>query len=164
MKQYINHYFNNEKLSAMIGLVLSVVLIAVTFLLWRYPASPTPRGAAMALFSGAVFLFIATTTTIIHNNSRIRETNATVITSDRALQQIEVKRMEGVLKSAYIAGLALFSVSLMTGLIMMLVVAKPFLKGVALGLIVLGLLGVALELISMKNNRAYFEKIKSLNF
>jgi hypothetical protein len=60
--------------------------------------------------------------------------------------------------------LIFFSTAFITGLILFPLVAKPFLKGIALGLLIFGLTGIGMEVVSIKNNNAYRKQIKSLKF
>ena len=72
--------------------------------------------------------------------------------------------MEKVMATAYIGGLATFSFALVLGVLLSLISKRQILKGLGIGLLLFGIIGVSLEFISMKRNRQYLEEIKLLNF
>jgi hypothetical protein len=73
--------------------------------------------------------------------------------------------MEKVMASSCTSALILFSLCIVAGLGMVLVFRENLLlKGIGLGLLIIGASGHITEAFSMKRNRGYLEEIKSLKF
>ncbi|SEL00108.1 hypothetical protein [Parapedobacter koreensis] len=163
MKDYIIQYFTTERQGAVFGFLLSLALLATAWLLWRYPAHSLQRGIAYALLAGGLFLAVATSITIVHNQKRIVQAKTTEVDDERALQRREISRMENVLKTAYIGGLTTFTLFALGGISLLLFAYSPRFKGLGIGLLLFGLMGIGMELFSMKTNRDYLNRIKSIN-
>src|SRR5690606_39700810 len=99
----------------------------------------------------------------IHNNSKMEETKNFTNTNSE-LQQSEIKRMKSVLSTGYRSALILFSTLVITGLILILLNPNNLLKGIALGLLIIGTIGHTTEVFSMQKNKVYQQKINSINF
>lgn len=165
MKEHILQYYASEKQGAAWGIALGVVFIAVAVWLWRTAGNASlQRGLGYALLSAGALIVLATLITVVYNNRRIRHTKEMPVASNTDLQRAEVSRMEKVMATAYIGGLVTFSVAAVVGIAFLTLAQKQFQKGVGLGLLLFGLLGVGAELFSMKRNRQYLEEIRQLKF
>jgi len=165
MKEHIINYYISEKQGALWGIIIAVLFVVVAALFWRRSAhDELKRGLAYALLGTGVLMLFATTLTLLHNNQRIQNTTEIIVNSNQELQQAEIIRMEKVMATAYIGGLATFSFALVLGVLLSLISKRQILKGLGIGLLLFGIIGVSLEFISMKRNRQYLEEIKLLNF
>jgi len=165
MKEYILQYYASEKQGAVWGIALGIVVMAVAVWLWRRPGNPgLQQGMGYALLGAGTLIVLATLVTVVYNNRRILHTKAMPVASNIDLQRSEVSRMEKVMATAYIGGLVTFSVAAAFGMGLLTLAQKQIVKGIGMGLLLFGLLGMGAEMLSMKRNRRYLEEIRQLKF
>jgi len=165
MKEHILQYYASEKQGATWGIALGATFIVIAIGLWRTAGDTSlQRGLGYALSSAGALIVLATTVTVFYNNRRILHTREMPVASNTDLQRSEVSRMEKVMATAYIGGLVTFSVAAVVGIAFLTLAQNQLKKGVGLGLLLIGLLGVGVELFSMKRNRQYLEEIRQLKF
>lgn len=162
MKEEIINYYLSEKQWSTYGLWIAIVVVTLSIILWRTSVVYSlQRGLSYTLAVAGLLFITATGLTIRHNNQRIAQAKQIIGQSDRVLQQQETTRMQGVMKNAYKAGLASFSIALITGIVLLLVLKTPMNRGIALGVLLFGAYGLMVETLSMRLNRAYLEQVKN---
>jgi 2,4-dienoyl-CoA reductase-like NADH-dependent reductase (Old Yellow Enzyme family) len=166
MKEYIVKYYLSEFHGAVIGLSAGVVFLVAAILLWKFGvAHGLSRGIAYALIGGGLFFTVACVGVSINNKQTAQKVEQSVIVSDTDTQASEIERMEKVMASSYTGALIMFSLFIIVGLVFVLAFQGNLLmKGVGLGLLIIGTYGHFTEAFSMKRNRGYLEEIKSLKF
>jgi len=165
MKEHILQYYTNEKQGAGWGIALGILFIAVAVGLWRAACSMSlQRGLGYTLLSTGALIVLVTVSAVIYNNRSILHTKEMAVASNADLQRSEVSRMEKVMARSYIGGWVTFSVAAVVGFGLLMLGQKQFMKGIGLGLVLFGLLGISAELFSMKRNRHYLEEIRQLKF
>ena len=165
MKEHILQYYTSEKQGAAWGIALGLIFIAVAIWLWRTAGNASlQRGLGYTLLGAGALIVLVTIITVFYNNRRILHTKEMPVASNTDLQRSEVSRMEKVMATAYIGGLVTFSVAAIAGIALLAFAQKLLLKGVGLGLLLFGLLGIGVELFSMKRNRQYLEEVRQLKF
>jgi hypothetical protein len=143
---------------------MAMVFIVVAVLLWRGSLNiEIRRGLAYALLCTGILMVTATTLNVQYNNQRIENTTE-IVTSNYELQQVEIIRMEKVMATAYIGGLTTFSIALALGVLLWLISKRQMVKGIGIGLLLFGMMGLSIKFVSMNRNQHYLEEIKLLNF
>jgi hypothetical protein len=164
MLELVQRYYATERQIAFLGAATGILLLVVAFLLWRGVAAASPfRGMAYALVMTGLLLGGSGLSYASIAGKRAPAAVAAYATqSDQQIRQQEVTRMEKVLASAYIGGLATFTAMLLIGLVLIFMASptSPW-KGVALALMLTGALGHCLEANSMYLNRQYLQTLQS---
>ncbi|HVD96739.1 MAG TPA: hypothetical protein VNB90_00960 [Cytophagaceae bacterium] len=164
MKNYIVQYYLDERNMALVSILVGVVLMVGMYLVWKL-TSPNAfkKGLSYAIFGAAIFFTITGSVYSGYCQYKIYQT-AKFTQTDRALHAFEMDRIEKVLESSYLAGFISFSLMVVIGITMPIFVPSPVLKGVAVGLIIIGIAGLFVETYSMDKNAEYKQKIARLTF
>jgi|GEM_PF-1504389 len=161
MKEQIINYYSNEKQWSTYGLLIAIGLLIVSVLLWKTAGIQTlQRGLACAIGIMAVLFIFAASLTINHNNKRIAKAQQISVNDEVLLKQLETERMEEVMRNAYTMALITFSVALVIGVALLVVVKAPLTKGIAWGLVLFGIYGLLMESISMRKNWVHLEEVR----
>lgn len=164
MLELVQRYYATERQIALLGAATGILLLLAALLLWRGVAASSPfRGMAYALLiSGLLLAGSGFSYASLAGKRAPAAMAAYAAQPEEQIRQQEVTRMEKVLASAYIGGLATFSAMLLIGLVLIFTVpaTSPW-KGVALALMISGVLGHCLEANSMYLNRQYLQALQS---
>ncbi|MRW84959.1 hypothetical protein GJ698_12800 [Pseudoduganella sp. FT26W] len=164
MLELVQRYYVSERHLAFLGGAIGIALLLGAFLLWRGAGVPALfRGMAYALavcgllLAGSGFGYAAMT-----GNKASAAAAAYAGQSDSQIRQQEVQRLEKVLATGYIGGLATFTAMLLIGLILIFTAqdSSPW-KGVALALLITGALGHCIEAHSRFVNQRYLQAIQA---
>lgn len=162
MKSQIIGYYITEKQWATCGLFIAIGFLAISVLLWKTSITQSmQRGLSYTIAISSFLFIIATALTIHYNNKRVTDAKQITINNEMILKEQEIQRMESVMKNAYKAGLTSFSIALITGIVLLLWLRLPVGKGIAWGIVLFGVYGLTMEAISMRKNKAHFEKVKN---
>jgi len=164
MVEHIYQYYQSERNTAILAGIIGLVLLIGSFAFFQFNVSDKLiKGLTYVFLIAGLFFLIAGVLVTIHNNSKMEETKNFTNTNSE-LQQSEIKRMKSVLSTGYRSALILFSTLVITGLILILLNPNNLLKGIALGLLIIGTIGHTTEVFSMQKNKVYQQKINSINF
>lgn len=162
MKKQIIDYYLSEKQWSTYGLWIAIAVVLLSVVLWKTAsAHGMQRGVSYALSAGGLLFMVAAGLTIGYNNQRISKAEQMPGKNDLVLQQQEITRMENVMKNAYETGLISFSIALLTGFVLLFIFKTPVGKGIALGVLLFGAYGLMMEALSMRQNGAYLQQIKT---
>lgn len=162
MPELIQQYYAQERLFALINAGIGGALVVGAAALW-FTTSPTSlaRGMAYTLLITGVLLAVAgiSYTQVVEKRSIAAETSYST-QSEAAVRQEERERIQKVLESGYTAVLAIYTVLILVGLVLLFLTSVvPVWKGVALSLMITGTLGHGIEAFSMQTQRDYLNAI-----
>jgi vacuolar-type H+-ATPase subunit I/STV1 len=162
MMELIQRYYTAERHTAMLAIGIGVLLILMALILW-------PASAAASLARGMAYVFLVAGLfqtgaglgyAVVVGNRSQEAAQVYSARVERDIKQLETARMEALVKSGYIGGLAMYTGLLLSGLVLLLLsVDAPTRKGVALALMIVGVLGCCLEAYSMRANRQYLQAV-----
>jgi len=166
MKECMLKYYASEFNGAIAGGIIGVTLLLSTFLLWRVSDDYSMgQGISYVFFCAGLFFIILCTVVAIRNRNKMEESFKVNSKDNITLQRAEIVRMEKVLDSAYTSGFILFSILVVLGLLLALIVQESFvLKGMGVGMLIVGVVGYCTEALSVKRNKAYLYEIRSQSF
>lgn len=163
MIEHIYQYYQSEQNTAYIAAAIGMVFLASTFILFQYFGNDRLiKGLSYVFCIAGLFFLTAGISVAIHNNRRMEEVKLSSLTN-MELHKSETERMELVMKTGYRSALILFSIIVVCGLAVVLVIPNDLWKGVGLGLLIIGTTGHLTEAFSMQKNKAYQQKIDSIN-
>jgi hypothetical protein len=165
MLELVERYYAAERQTALVGLAAGLALVALALLLWRASASASlARGLACALLVAGLLQGAASAGYAAMLPGR--SAAAMRVYSGRAEEDIrrqEVARMRRVLASGYSGALVTFTALLAFGVVLAFAShGAPVRKGIALALMIAGVLGHMVEALSMQQNREYLEQVETL--
>lgn len=165
MRDLVQSYYAGERQTALLALGVGAALLLLASILWRASA-PTSiaRGMAWALLAFGALHAIASGGYVAMLPGREAATLAVYAGQpDGDVKQHEVARLEGVLASGFVGGLVLHTALVLVGVTLALVSHElPARKGVALALMIAGVLGHCTEAFSMEKNRRYLDRVASI--
>lgn len=164
MMELVQRYYATERHTAMVAIGTGVVLILLSLVLWRASsAAALARGMAYVFLVAGLFQFGAGFGYSIVVSNRAQEVKEIYSShTERDIKWQEAARMERVVKSGYIGGLVTYTVLLLVGLALLLLsIDAPTRKGVALALMIVGVLGHSVEAFSMQANRQYLKAVET---
>ncbi|MES2262587.1 MAG: hypothetical protein V4724_29025 [Pseudomonadota bacterium] len=164
MMELIQRYYAAERQTAMVATGIAVVLILISLLLWRTSsAASLARGVSYVFLVAGLFQSAAGFGySIVAGNRSQQAAKVYSGHAERDIRQQETARMKGVVKSGYIGGLVTYTALLLVGFVLLLLsVDASARKGVALALMVVGVLGLCVEAFSMQANRQYLTAVEA---
>lgn len=165
MIELIQRYYSGERHTALVAMVMGVGLLLVALLLWRNSAVVSlPRGLAhVFLIAGLFYSCAGFGYTFVASNRAVQATQRYSGHSESDIKQQETTRMRQVLRSSFNGGLVIHTLLILGGLgLLVLSMDVPTRKGVALALMVIGVLGHCVEAFSMQFNRQYLQAVEAL--
>jgi hypothetical protein len=161
MQDLIHSYYLSEKATALLATSLGLFLLVGTLVLFRIaPRDSVQRGMAYVFLVGGLFFALTGGgySRVVQQRLVVLETKSHVASETK---QAEIVRMEGVLKSSYGGALIMFTTLICVGLLTACFSKDfPVRRGVAAGLILVGLVGHTIEAISMHKNREYLKRVQ----
>jgi hypothetical protein len=164
MMELIQRYYVAERHTALVAIAIGVVLVLLALFLWRASPGPSiPRGMAHVFLVAALFQIGAGSVyTLTVNNRAAAAAKSYSGYSEHDIKQKETARMEHVVKTGFRNGLVIYTLLVVTGLGMLLLsLDEPGRKGVALALMVVGVLGHSVEAFSLQANRQYLHAVEA---
>jgi hypothetical protein len=165
MLKLVERYYAAERQTALVGLTAGLALIVVALLLWLASASASlARGLACALLVAGLLQGATSAGYVAMLRGRSAAAMAAYSGSaEEDIQRQEVARMRRVLGSGYSGALATFTALLAFGVVLAFVShGAPVRKGIALALMIAGVLGLTVEAFSMQKNREYLVQVETL--
>jgi hypothetical protein len=166
MLDVVRSYYAGERQTALVGVGSGVALLVLALILWRASAAASiGRGMACALLVvGALHAVASGGYAAMLPGREAATLEVYAGRSDGDVKQREIARVEGVLGSGYAGGIALFTALVLVGVALVLVSHElPVRKGVALALMIAGVLGHCTEAFSMQKNHRYLDRVGSLD-
>lgn len=162
--QLVYGYFASERETALTGGVVGIICVVAAFILWaRAGMAPFHRGLAYPLLIAGVLLIGACT--IYASTVERRGVSLVAEYLQKSVEEslaLEEARMSDVAKHGYNGAFAIFTMSIVGGAAMLFFYfGAPFRKGIACGLVVVGLMGFTLEGFSLHKNRQYLQTLRS---
>ncbi|MFY0252542.1 hypothetical protein ACDQ55_01175 [Chitinophaga sp. 30R24] len=165
MITYIHQYYLAEKGTAMIGIILGILFLVIALLLWKLsPDNPLTKGLITGLLVSGLLQLVLTGSYTVVLSRKIAGLSQLQVQTDRVLQETEISRMKKVFASTYPMALAMDTVFIVMGLLLVFITSSPFWKGIGLSLMALGTVAHIGEAFSMQKNAAYQQKITALKF
>jgi hypothetical protein len=164
MTDYMQQYYQNERSTSYLAIAIGILFLLISFLLYyNYGFKRLQKGLSQAFIGAGLFFLLSGIVVSIYNGNKVKE--ATTLTkNDGELLLQEQMRIHVVLMSGYRSALILFSSLIIIGLIILLANSQTTIKGIGLGLLIIGTTGHITEAISMQKNKQYQEKISRLKF
>lgn len=164
MMELIRGYYAGERYTATVAMGIGAVLLLLSLFLWRSASGASlARGMVHVFVLAGLFQLAAGFGYFVVVGNRAQE--AVKIYSgysEQKIRQQETARMEGVIKSGYRGGLVAYTALIVIGLTMLLLsIDVPARKGVALALLIVGVLGHCVEAFSMQANRQYLSAVEN---
>ncbi|WP_322014895.1 hypothetical protein [Paraburkholderia sp. J12] len=164
MIELMQRYYAAERHTAMGAMAVGIALMLLSLLLWKTASTGSlARGMAYVFIVAGLFQFGAGVGYSVVVKARAEE--AVLFYSghdERDIKREETARMERVIKSSFVGGLVTYTVLLLFGLALLLLsIDAPTRKGVALALMIVGVLGHCIEAFSMQENRQYLMTIET---
>jgi hypothetical protein len=161
MNDLIRDYYLGERATALLAMSLGMMLLLSSIVLFRIsPRVSVQRGMAYVLLVGGLFFALSGGGYgyVVQQRMHAHEIKAR---AGNEMREAEVVRMESVLKSSYSGALRMFTTLLCAGLLVACFSKGfPVRQGVAVGLIVFGLVGHTTEALSMRKNRDYLKRVR----
>ena len=164
MIEIVLQYYANERQFALVGVGIGVVLVILAAILWR-TSEVASLGAGMAYFLMIAGMLQATAS---FSYMRLVNRRAELVAktyvgqSEAEIKRQELVRMHRVLKSGYTGALVTYSAFLLIGAALVFIAGDvPIWKGVALALMIVGVIGHCIEAFSMQENRQYLHEVDS---
>jgi hypothetical protein len=163
MTSLIQSYYDGEKGTALTALAIATALILLSLMAWKLSSAGTiPRGMAYALLGFGIFLGASSGGYLTVVRQRVAAVEEQPSRPERELREAEIARMEQVLRSGYVGALAVFTALVAVGLVLVFVSHEhPLRKGVALGLLAAGVIGLCTEALSMRKNCEYLARVQA---
>ncbi|WP_375586894.1 hypothetical protein [Flagellimonas aurea] len=163
MIEHIYQYYQSEQNTAYIAAAIGMVFLASTFILFQYFENDRLiKGLSYVFCIAGLFFLTAGISVAIHNDRKMEEVKLSSLTN-MELYKSETERMELVIQKGYRSALFLFSSLVVAGLVVLLISPNDLWKGIGLGLLIIGTIGHGTEAFSMQKNKAYQQKIDSIN-
>lgn len=165
MIEHIQQYYITEKNGAITGIILGAIIIGIALLLWKViPLTPLTRGLSVGLAIIGTLVFTVTAVYTVTTTQQINRLTQQAARSNAALQNEEIARMKKVFAVTYPMALSVHTLFIAAGIALVMANSTFFWKGIGLSLMVLGTLAFVSEGFSMQANKAYQQKITSLQF
>ncbi|MNR77820.1 hypothetical protein D3C72_85030 [compost metagenome] len=164
MMELIQRYYAAERHTAMLAIAIGLALILISLALSRTASAATlTRGMVYVFLVAGLLQSAAGLSYFVVVGKRAQEaTKVYAAQAEHDIKQQESTRLERVLKSGYIGGLAMYTALLLIGLALLLLSHDaPTRKGMALALMIIGVLGHGLEAYSMQANQQYLKTVVS---
>jgi hypothetical protein len=167
MKEIIQNYYLSELNTSYISIVAGVVFVVIGIILWKLVVNnQLLNGIKWILLLGGVFYLTAGIIYNVHTRSRITDISQIIIhtnTDNNELLRAEINRMNNVVPLSYIGSFILGTLMLILGIVLFKIIHKNFVRGIAVGLVILGLYSNVTEFISLQKNIVYQKGIEKLN-
>ncbi|WP_261540454.1 hypothetical protein [Burkholderia multivorans] len=164
MMEVVQAYYANERQFALLGIGIGALLAILGAVLWRTSAvASLGTGMACVLLIAGSLQATASYTYVTMVDRRAEEAAKSYLAqTDAAIRDREVARMRKVLASGYTGALMLNTIFVLVGIgLVFFAMNVPVWKGVALGLMMIGIVGHGIEAFSMQTNRNYKESLKT---
>lgn len=164
MMELVQRYYVGERHTALAALGIGLALVLIALALWRTSGvTSLARGMAYVLFiAGTLQATAGLSYAIVTGNRSTAAVRMYSGHTEEDVQQRESNRMRKVLSSSYTGGLVTYTVLLLFGVVLVFASRNaPTWKGVALALMVVGVLGHCVEAFSMQANRRYLANIET---
>ena len=164
MMDLIQQYYGAERNTALVAIAAGAVMLLLSLFLWRTaPAASLARGMISVFLIAGLFHFGAGTRYAQVVNNRAQEAAKLYSThTERDIKHQEADRMARVVDSSFNRGLAIYAALVLGGLaLLFLSIDLSARKGMALALMVVGVLGLCIESFSMQSNRHYLHAVEA---
>lgn len=164
MIELVQNYYANERQFALFGVGMGAVLSILGVVLWRASATASlGTGMAYVLLIAGILQAAASLSYVMIVDRRTEDAaKIYLVHSESETKAQELVRMQKVLKSGYTGALATYTTFLLIGVVLVFFAMNiPIWKGVALGLMIVGVIGHGIEAFSMQTNRDYKESVKA---
>lgn len=159
----IEQYFNGEKFQCSTGIIISLLFIALSIFLFRMNIA-LYKGMAYTFFTLSTFLIIICIGVVVRSPKDIRRVNQYLKSEKEKIEIVEIPRMEKVINNFKVIKI-IEIVLVLFGLIFLLVFSKTdFFKGIAIALILQGLVLFAFDFFAEKRAKPYYQYLKTLNY
>ncbi|THF56541.1 hypothetical protein [Pseudothauera rhizosphaerae] len=158
MMEMVQQYYANERQFALFGIGMGAVLSILAAALWRASAAASlGTGMAYVLLVAGLLQAAASFSYVMIVDRRAEDAAKTYLLQlESEVKRDELVRMQKVFSSGYTGALATYTALLFVGVaLVFLAINVPIWKGVALGLMIVGVIGHGVEAFSMQANRDY---------
>lgn len=161
--ELVQNYYANERQFALFGVGMGTVLSIVGAVLWRTSATASlGTGMAYVLLIAGILQAAASFSYVVIVDRRTEDARTYQAHSENNVKAQELARMQNVLKSGYTGALVTYTTLLLIGVaLVFFAINVPLWKGVALGLMIVGVIGHGIEAFSMQTNRDYKEAVEA---
>jgi hypothetical protein len=163
MNDLIRDYYLGERATALLAASIGIWLLIGSLVLLRIaPRVSLQRGMAYVFVVGGLFFALTGGgySRVVQQRMVSHQTKPHTLSSET--KQVEIVRMEGVLKSSYRGALRMFTAIICAGLLLACFSkGLPVRQGIAVGLIMFGSVGHTTEAISIHKNRDYLKRVQS---
>jgi hypothetical protein len=161
MRELIQNYYLSEINTSYLGIAIGLVFIIAGIICWKaFGMNQIFNGLKYVILIGGVFYLIPSAIYSINTHSKLQDIKQTTITENE-LQQTEIARMQKVIPSSYTGSFVFATLMLVAGIVLLIVLHKDFIKGIAIGLIIIGITINTLEYISLQKNINHQNKIEA---
>lgn len=157
----IIQYFNGEKLQCIVGVVISLICIALSayFLVTQ---NPFLKGIAYSFLPISLFLLIICVSVILRTPGDIERVTNFHQEEPTKIQSEELPRMEKVMKSFGIIKNVELGLFLIGVVLIVMFWQNPLIRGIAAGLIIQGVVMYLFDHVAESRGEIYVSYLKSL--
>lgn len=164
MMELILGYYAGERHTAILAMGIGAVLLLLALVLWRTSSGVSlARGMVHVFLIAGLFQVVAGFGYSMVVNKRVHEAEQSYSGhTEHDIKQQEIARMRRVIKSGYRGGLVAYTALILVGIALLLLsIDVPARKGIALALLIVGVLGHCVEAFSMQANRQYLKVVET---
>jgi uncharacterized membrane protein YkgB len=163
MTDYIKHYYQSERNMALLAVGIGVVFLFIGWSTLRQPGSAhLNRGFAYTMLVWGV-LSLMGLGMVFQSNQKMAQAT-TYSQPNLQLQQTELRRIETVLATGYRVSTLMALGMILLGLALLLFSPGSPLRGIGLGILVMGTTLHAIDFLSTNKHKAYYQAVKQLKF
>ena len=154
-------YFNGEKLQCIVGAFISIIFI--TFSIFSvFQQKAFLKGIGYAVLPLSILLFIICVGVVYKNSSDLERVNTFYTDDPQRIQTEEIPRMEKVMTSFDIIKKVEIAIFIIGVLLAVILWRNELMRGVAIGLMTMGICLYAFDLIAESRGEPYIQFLKSL--
>jgi hypothetical protein len=163
MTTYIKQYYQSERNMALLAVSIGVVFLLIGWSTLRQQSSEhLNRGFAYTMLVCGV-LSLTAIGMVFQTGKKMTEA-AAYTQPNRELQQTEIQRIEKVLATGYRVSSVVASGMILVGLALLLSSTSSLLRGIGLGILMLGTTLHGIDFISINKHRDYLHTLTQLKY
>ena len=158
----IEKYFNGEIIQCSIGIIIGLISATLSLYGWFWLKSDLYKGMALPSFIIAFFLLIICIGVVIRSPKDIQRVSEFRLTHTEKIITQELPRMQKVMNNFRIIKIA-EGIVVLIGLILFFTFANnPFVKGIAIGLMIQGSIMFIFDYFASLRGEPYLEYLKGI--
>lgn len=161
MHDLIRQYYLGERAIAQPAFIVAGAVLLIALLCLKNAANPVAKGMGTGLLIVCALLVTVGVSAMIYNGKKLETLPEPTTTTEAALQQTELDRMDKVMNVTFRSAFITFTVLMLAAMLVILLTKNDYWRGMAIALMILVALATIGDSFNARRCGLYLEAVKA---